>query len=67
MSDSVFKVFVSECVVVWCSHINSAHVCHRVRSPAYNELLNTRKIEKDVLYFQPDCWWLSKCESFTDS
>jgi hypothetical protein len=35
----VFKVFVSVCVVVCCSHINSAHVCRTVRSPACNELL----------------------------
>jgi hypothetical protein len=36
----VFKVFVSVCVVVCCSHINSACACRTVCSPACNELLN---------------------------
>jgi hypothetical protein len=35
----VFKVFVSVCVVVCCSRINSARACRTVRSPACNELL----------------------------
>jgi hypothetical protein len=35
----VFKVFVSVCVVVCCSRINSARTCRTVRSPACNELL----------------------------
>jgi hypothetical protein len=35
----VFKVFVSVCVVVCCSHINSACVCHMVCSPACINLL----------------------------
>jgi hypothetical protein len=35
----VFKVLVSVCVVVCCSHINSARACRTVRSPACIELL----------------------------
>jgi hypothetical protein len=56
----VFKVFVSVCVVVCCSRINSARACRTVRSPACNELLTVKKsrprrdhpLEWEVLYLR---------------
>jgi hypothetical protein len=44
----VFKVFVSVCVVVCCSRINSARACRTVRSPACNELLTAASFVQPV-------------------
>jgi hypothetical protein len=55
----VFKVFVSVCVVVCCSRINSARACRTVRSPACNELLTVM-----VTVVRRDCrqsWSSSRC------